>query len=138
VLFLARQIRIAGMIKLSKLTMLFLSTAIGCQAKISPSINAKPSRGTTTANGHTLSFLSDLSASSTLVDDTETVSLGSHTLVVEFAKKRVTWDSKKLVDLPSDTKSVDVEYMKGDLTLKANGIPLTLPKLSEQASRNSN
>ncbi len=111
--------------------LVFLATSIGCQVDVSPTINtnSKLNRGTTTANGHTLSTVSDVSTSDSLVNDTETVRLGDHQLVVEFTKQQVLFDGKELVALPSETKRLDVEYLQGNLVLKADGNLLTLPKI---------
>jgi hypothetical protein len=109
----------------------FLATVIGCSVDVSSSIKTNSNNRTTTVtNGHTLSIFSDVNASNSLVDDTETVRLGDHQLVVEFAKHQVFFDGKELVALPSETKQLDVEYLEGNLALKADGNPLTLPKIS--------
>jgi hypothetical protein len=108
----------------------FLSASIGCQVDVSPSINTNSKLNTTTANGHTLAIVSDVSTSNSLVNDTETVRLGNHQLVVEFAKQQVHFDGKELVVLPPETKRLDVEYLEGNLVLKADGNLLTLPKIS--------
>jgi hypothetical protein len=105
----------------------FLATFIGCHVDVSPSTSSKLNRGTTTANGHTLSTVSDVSTSDSLVDDTHTVQLGDHQLVVDFAKHHILFDGGELVALPSDTKRLDVEYLEGKLVLKADGNLLTLP-----------
>ena len=110
----------------------FLATSIGCQVDVSSSINtnSKLNRVTTTANGHPLAIVSDVSTSNSLVNNTETWRLGNHQLVVKFAKQQVLFDGKELVALPPETKRLDVEYLEGNLVLKANGNLLTLPKIS--------
>ena len=107
--------------------LVFLATSIGCQVDVSAPIKTNSNRATTTANGHTLSVASDVSKSTSLVDDTETVRLGDHQLVVEFTKHQVFFDGKELVALPSETKQLDVEYLEGKLVLKADGNLLILP-----------
>ena len=105
----------------------FLATSIGCQVDVNTNSN---NRNTTMANGHTLAIVSDVSTSNSLVNDTETVRLGNHQLVVEFAKQQVHFDGKELVVLPPETKRLDVEYLEGNLVLKADGNLLTLPTIS--------
>jgi archaellum component FlaF (FlaF/FlaG flagellin family) len=113
--------------------MVFLATSTGCQVDVSSSINTNSknlNRTTTMANGHTLAIVSDVSTSNSLVNDTETWRLGNHQLVVEFAKQQVLFDGKELLALPPETKRLDVEYLEGNLVLKADGNLLTLPKIS--------
>src|SRR2546430_1647879 len=102
--------------------LVFLATATGCHVDVSRSINSgsKLNRTTIIANGRTLSIVSDVSTSNSLVNETETVRLGDHQLVVEFTKQQVLFDGKELIALPPDTKRVDVEYLEGNLVLKAD------------------
>ena len=84
-------------------------------------------RASIKVGGYTITTALDVPMSQSMQDQSAVLSFGGHRLLVEFDSQRLTWDEAPPVGLPPGTKEVDVQFTRGDLVLKADGILIPAP-----------
>jgi hypothetical protein len=65
--------------------------------------------------------------STAMQDERAVVSFGGRKLAVEFDTGQVVLDDKEKAKLPAGTKEVEIHFIGGKLTVKADGTALSLP-----------
>jgi hypothetical protein len=69
----------------------------------------------------------DVPVSTSMQDETVLVRFGERKLAIDFDKRRASLDDAEPITLPADTKDVEVEFLGGKLSVKVNGISVTMP-----------
>jgi|SRR5579864_604980 len=87
--------------------------------------------GMTQVGSHRLKTSMDVSASTSFHDERAVVSFGGQTLTVEFDRGRVLLDDAEKAKLPSGTKEVEVHFVGGKLSVKADGTDILTLSASE-------
>jgi hypothetical protein len=85
------------------------------------------SQGVTQVGSHRIKTIVDVSTSTVLQDERAVVSLGERKLAVEFDTGQVFLDDNEKAKLPAGTKEVEIHFMGGKLTVKADGTALSIP-----------
>lgn len=75
---------------------------------------------------HRLITRADVSVTTVTKDETVNITLGKQSVAVAFDKGTIVVDGTERGTLPAATKVVDVEFLAGKLTVKADGITLPL------------
>lgn len=116
------------------LFLLSASLAPGCGwQSVSVSSRQAGSRGSTVNRSsidvgkYRITTVVDVPMSQSMQDQRAVLTVGEHTLIVDFDKQRLTWDNQKPVNLPAGTREIEVEFIGGKLDLKADGAPVTPP-----------
>jgi hypothetical protein len=85
--------------------------------------------GVTQVGSHRLKTVADVPTSSTINEERAVVSLGGRKLSVEFDRGQIFFEEKEKekVSLPAGTKEVEIQFVGGKISVKADGKVITVP-----------
>ena len=84
-------------------------------------------QGVTQVGSHRLKTITDVPISTAMQDERAVVSFGGRKLAVEFDTGQVVLDDTGKAKLPAGTKEVEIHFVGGKLTVKADGAALSIP-----------
>jgi hypothetical protein len=100
-----------------------INESIKSEAPLGPGVNM----GVTQVGSHRLKTVMDVPSSATIQDESGTISFGQRKVAIDFAKGHVVVDGTRTAGLPVGTKEVEVRFVGGELSLKADGKAVTFP-----------
>jgi hypothetical protein len=89
--------------------------------------------GVTQVGTHRVKTVVDAPVSSTISDERAVVTLGARKLTIDFAAGQVILDDSRKANMPAGTKEVEIRFVGGELSLKADGTAVTIPVESRPA-----
>jgi hypothetical protein len=100
-----------------------ITESIKTGAPAAPGVN----RGVAHVGSHTLRTTIDMPVSTVMQDERAVVSFGGRKVAVEFDRGRVVVDGAGDAKLPAGTKEVEIEFLGGKLSVKADGTAVVTP-----------
>jgi hypothetical protein len=92
-----------------------------------PGVNAS----LTQVGSHRIKTVSDVNVSTEIHDERAIVGFGGRKLAVQFDLGQIILDDKEKVKLPDETKEVEVQFLGGKLSVKADGVAVPIPDASK-------
>ena len=66
-------------------------------------------------------------ASTDFTDETATIRFGGRKALIDFEKEQVSLDERHELKLPAGTKSVEIQFLSGKLSIAADGADVVIP-----------